>query len=103
MAKFTKSKADLTKQIGRLSTVHKNHRLYSKALDLVTLYRQNMTMSKQNKDFENEYNSCLNSIGLLPPWMEEKAVDIRIRIYTFQYPVSLYAQKTGIRTIRILK
>lgn len=94
MAKFTKSKADLTKQIGRISAVHKNHRLYNKALDLVMLYRHNMTMSKQNKDFEDEYNSCLNSIGLISPETEDKAANIRIRIYTFQYPVSLYSQKS---------
>lgn len=50
-----KSKVDLQKQIQRIEAVHKDHRLYNKALNKVIFYNHNMSMSAENQRYWKEW------------------------------------------------
>ena len=73
MAKFTKSKADICKQISRIYAAHKDHRLYDKAQGLAIRYNYNMSESAVNSDLHRQYMACLYPSGIVRPTDKEKA------------------------------
>ena len=81
----TKSKADLNRQIGRIFTNHKEHRLYMKAQNIVLRYNSNMSQTPQNSALHKEYMYMTQR-------NPEQAKDILLQMNEFQYPVDVYTQ-----------
>lgn len=54
--RMMKSKEDLERQIQRINAVHKDHRLYNKAQNLVLKYNHNMSMTAENDHYWREWN-----------------------------------------------
>lgn len=84
-----KSKAELQRQIQRIYAVHKDHRLYNKALSLVMLYSHNMSMTAENELFWKNWKQ--NSID---PDNKGRAVYWENRLHTQPYHRNLYTART---------
>ena len=92
MAKFTKSKADIAKQIGRICAVHKSHRLYNKAQGLAIQYNYNMSESEVNIELHRQYMACLYPSGMVRPDKKEKAEALLNQMNTQQYSRAGYTK-----------
>ena len=94
MAKFTKSKADIDKQISRIYAAHKDHRLYEKAQGLAIRYNYNMSESAVNSDLHRQYMACLYPSGIVRPTDKEKADALLDQMANSR--ITLYILSSGI-------
>lgn len=92
MAKFTKSKADIDKQISRIYAAHKDHRLYDKAQGLAIRYNYNMSESAVNSDLHHQYMACLYPSGIVRPTDKEKADALLDQMANHQYSRDVYSR-----------
>ena len=79
-----KSRNDLDKQIGRITSSHSNHRLYNKALELVMRYNHNISVTQQNTEMHRHYMQ-MKSVD------EKKAQAILEHMQRHKYPVEVYS------------